>query len=100
MILINPADLGPAGVDDGQLVDVISVFNGEERRAEKFRMVAYPTARGCVAAYYPEANALVHRDLVARESNTPGFKAVMVRFEPRADEEESAEIHSVVDAQA
>ncbi|WP_248278940.1 FdhF/YdeP family oxidoreductase [Brevibacterium sp. 'Marine'] len=100
VILINPADLGPAGVDDGQLVDVISVFNGEERRAEKFRMVAYPTARGCVAAYYPEANALVHRDLVARESNTPGFKAVMVRFEPRADEEESAEIHSVVDAQA
>lgn len=98
VILINPADLGPAGVDDGQLVDVVSVFNGEERRAEKFRMVAYPTARGCVAAYYPEANALVHRDLVARESNTPGFKAVMVRFEPRTDDEEPAEIHSLVDA--
>ncbi|MDN5606396.1 MAG: hypothetical protein L0G59_13420, partial [Kocuria sp.] len=99
-ILINPADLGPAGVADGPLVDVVSVFNGEERRAEKFRMVAYPTARGCVAAYYPEANALVHRDLVARESNTPGFKAVMVRFEPRADDEEPAEVHSLVDAQA
>lgn len=91
VILINPADLAPAGVEDGELVDVISVFNGEERRAEKFRMVAYPTARGCVAAYYPEANALVHRDLVARESNTPGFKAVMVRFETRAAEDDLSE---------
>lgn len=74
VILINPADLAPAGVEDRQLVDVVSVFNGEERRAEKFRMVAYPTARGCVAAYFPEANALVHRDLVARESNTQASK--------------------------
>ncbi|MCD1285734.1 MULTISPECIES: FdhF/YdeP family oxidoreductase [unclassified Brevibacterium] len=98
VILINPEDLGPAGVEDGELVDVVSVFNGEERRAEKFRMVAYPTARGCVAAYYPEANALVHRDLVARESNTPGFKAVMVRFEPRMDDDEPAEVVSEVDA--
>lgn len=86
VILINPADLEGAGVEDRQLVDVISVFNGEERRAEKFRMVGYPTAKGCVTAYFPEANALVHRDLVARESNTPGFKAVMVRFESRADD--------------
>jgi formate dehydrogenase major subunit len=98
VILINPDDLGPAGVEDGELVDVISVFNGEERRAEKFRMVAYPTARGCVAAYYPEANALVHRDLVARESNTPGFKAVMVRFEPRDVDDEPDQVVSQVDA--
>ncbi len=98
VILIHPEDLGPAGFEDGDLVDVVSVFNGEERRAEKFRLVAYPTARGCVAAYYPEANALVHRDLVARESNTPGFKAVMVRFEPRDDGDEPSEIESWVDA--
>jgi formate dehydrogenase major subunit len=51
-----------------------------ERRADKFRLVAYPTARGCAADYFPEANALVHRGLVARESNTPGFKAMAVRF--------------------
>jgi len=81
VILIHPDDLAEAGFADRELVDVVSVFNGEERHAEKFRLVSYPTARGCVAAYYPEANSLVHRDLVARESNTPGFKAVMVRFE-------------------
>lgn len=86
VILIHPDDLAATGLEDRALVDVISVFSGEELRAENFRLVSYPTARGCVAAYYPEANALVHRDLVARESNTPGFKAVMVRFEPRAEE--------------
>ncbi len=86
VILIHPDDLAEAGFEDRALVDVVSVFRGEERRADRFRLVAYPTARGCVAAYYPEANPLVHRELVARESNTPGFKAVMVRFEARDDD--------------
>ncbi|WP_440103648.1 FdhF/YdeP family oxidoreductase [Glutamicibacter mishrai] len=80
VILINPEDLEATGFKDRDLVDVISTFAGTERRANRFRLVSYPTAKGCVAAYYPEANALVHRDLVARESNTPGFKAMMVRF--------------------
>ena len=97
VILIHPEDLAESGFDDRDLVDVISMFRGEERRAERFRLVAYPTARGCVAAYYPEANVLVHRDLVARESNTPGFKAMMVRFEPHADFPE-AEGETVVDS--
>ncbi|MDQ4503172.1 FdhF/YdeP family oxidoreductase [Sinomonas sp. ASV322] len=85
VILVHPADLEALGFADRELVDVVSVFRGEERRANRFRLVGYPTARGCAAAYFPEANALVHRDLVARESNTPGFKALTVRFVPHAD---------------
>jgi formate dehydrogenase major subunit len=84
VVLVNPEDLAALGFADRELVDVVSVFNGEERRAQSFRLVAYPTARGCAAAYYPEANVLVHKDLVARESNTPGYKAVTIRFERRA----------------
>lgn len=38
------------------------------------------TTKGCAATYYPEANVLVHKDLVARES-TPGYKAIPLRFE-------------------
>ena len=82
-----------AGVDaaDRELVDAVSVFTGSdgvasERRADEFRLVSYPTARGCCAAYFPEANNLVHRENVARESNTPGFKAVTVRFEARSEQ--------------
>ncbi|MET3770347.1 formate dehydrogenase major subunit [Marisediminicola sp. UYEF4] len=80
VILINKDDAIDMGFADGDMVDVISTFQGSERRADKFRLVAYPTPRGCVAAYFPEANALMHRELVARESNTPGYKAMAVRF--------------------
>lgn len=100
VILIHPDDLAQTGFSDRDVVDVVSMFRGEERRAERFRLVAYPTARGCVAAYYPEANALVHRDLVARESNTPGFKAMMVRFEPASEEVRPQEEQGVESAVA
>ena len=100
VILIHPDDLAQTEFSDRDVVDVVSVFRGEERRAERFRLVAYPTARGCVAAYYPEANALVHRDLVARESNTPGFKAMMVRFEPASEEVRPQEEQGVESAVA
>ncbi|WP_327015485.1 FdhF/YdeP family oxidoreductase [Cryobacterium sp. GrIS_2_6] len=80
VILINKDDVVELGFHDRDLVDVISTFRGEERRADEFRLVVYPTPRGCAAAYFPEANALMHRELVARESNTPGYKAMAVRF--------------------
>jgi len=43
--------------------------------------VSYPTARGCAAAYYPEANVLVPLKSAATGSNTPVSKAVIVRLE-------------------
>ncbi|TFC52132.1 FdhF/YdeP family oxidoreductase [Cryobacterium sp. TmT2-59] len=82
VILIHEDDVTELGFTDRDMVDVISTFRGEERRANEFRLVVYPTPRGCAAAYFPEANALVHRELVARESNTPGYKAMSVRFIP------------------
>ncbi|MFI2563883.1 FdhF/YdeP family oxidoreductase [Paenarthrobacter sp. NPDC018779] len=87
VILVHEDDIKELGFQDRDLVDVISTFAGTERRANKFRLIAYPTAKGCAAAYFPEANALVHRELVARESNTPGYKAMTVRFVPHAEEE-------------
>ncbi|TLM80615.1 hypothetical protein FDW83_18800, partial [Pseudarthrobacter sp. NamE2] len=91
VILIHPEDLVELGYQDRDLVDVISTFGGHDRKADKFRLVAYPTAKGCAAAYFPEANVLVHKDNVARESNTPGFKAMFVRFEPHRGEAAAAE---------
>jgi hypothetical protein len=57
-----------------------------ERVVRKFRLVSYPTARGCAAAYYPEANVLVPLDHTAEGSNTPVSKAVIVRLEPSPDQ--------------
>ena len=56
--------------------------DGSERVARDFRVVPYPTPRGCAAAYYPECNVLVPLDAVAIGSNQPASKSVVVRFEP------------------
>jgi len=85
VVFVNAEDLAERGLSDGQMVDVISEFDGVERRAERFRLVAYPTPRGCAAAYFPEANALVPVQAVAEVSNTPVSKSIVVRLEPRND---------------
>jgi molybdopterin-dependent oxidoreductase alpha subunit len=85
VVLVNPDDLAALGLADGQTVDLVSEWRDEERRADRFRIVAYPTARGCAAAYYPETNPLVPLDSTADVSNTPTSKSVVIRLEPVAD---------------
>jgi len=82
VVFVNPDDLAGLGLRDGQYVDIVSEFRGVERRAARFRLVAYPTARGCVAAYYPETNVLMSADDLAKGSNTPVAKGLTVRLEP------------------
>jgi hypothetical protein len=53
-----------------------------DRVVHQFRAVAFPTSRGCAAAYFPEANPLVPLDFTAQGSNTPASKSVVVRLEP------------------
>jgi molybdopterin-dependent oxidoreductase alpha subunit len=83
VVFVNPADLTALGLADGQMADVISEWtDGTERRASGFRLVSYPTARGCAAMYFPEANVLVPLDSTAEGSNTPTSKQIIVRLEP------------------
>jgi anaerobic selenocysteine-containing dehydrogenase len=82
VVFVNDADVASLGLADGQLVDLVSEWtDGSERRAERFRIVDYPTASGCAAAYFPEANALVPLDSVAETSNTPASKSIVVRLD-------------------
>jgi molybdopterin-dependent oxidoreductase alpha subunit len=84
VIFVNPGDLASLGIADGAAVDIVSEWtDGSERRAESFRVIAYPTARGCAATYFPEANVLVPLDSTADGSNTPSTKQITVRLEPR-----------------
>ncbi|GGS42086.1 FdhF/YdeP family oxidoreductase [Actinokineospora fastidiosa] len=83
VVFVNPDDLAALSIDDGALVDLVSEYADRERRAERFRVVAYPTARGCAATYFPEANNLVPLDSTAEVSNTPTSKSLVVRLEPR-----------------
>ncbi|GAB6987511.1 FdhF/YdeP family oxidoreductase [Nocardioides pyridinolyticus] len=83
IVMVNPADLAHLGLEDRQLVDLVSIWtDGTERRAEGFRVVSYPAARGSAASYYPETNVLVPLDSVAETSNTPTSKGIIVRLEP------------------
>lgn len=85
VVFVNPDDLAELGLADGQRVDVHSEWRGHaDRVLHNQRIVAYPTARGCAAAYYPEANVLVPLESAAEESNTPVSKAVIVRLVPHA----------------
>ncbi|WP_243789497.1 FdhF/YdeP family oxidoreductase [Saccharopolyspora gloriosae] len=95
VVMVNEKDIAALGFADGDLVDLVSEWPGEpgpdgestveERRAERFRIVAYPTARDCAAAYYPEANPLVPLGAVAEKSNTPVSKAVVIRLDRVTD---------------
>ncbi|MFF3034340.1 FdhF/YdeP family oxidoreductase [Streptomyces rubiginosohelvolus] len=92
VVLVNPADLAELGLADRDTVDLVSVWHdGRERRAENFRVVAYPASRGSAAAYYPETNVLVPLNSVADISNCPTSKGVVVRLErtPVTDRERS-----------
>jgi molybdopterin-dependent oxidoreductase alpha subunit len=84
VVFVNPDDIAALGVADGQMVDLFSEWRDGDRRAKQFRVVSYPTARGCAAAYFPEANTLVALDSVADTSNTPVSKAIVIRLEPVA----------------
>lgn len=85
VVFVHPDDLAERDIADGDLVDLVSVWHDGERRAERFRAVAYPTARQCAAAYFPETNVLVPLDSTALESNTPTSKSVLIRLEPHRE---------------
>jgi molybdopterin-dependent oxidoreductase alpha subunit len=85
VVMVNPDDMEDLGVSDGDLVDLLGIADdGVTRRADRFRVISYPTARGSAAAYYPETNSLVPLDSVADVSGTPTSKSVIVRMVPSA----------------
>ncbi|GAA1969486.1 FdhF/YdeP family oxidoreductase [Catenulispora subtropica] len=86
VVFVHPDDLKTLGIEDAAMVDLVSEWtDGTERRAPAFRVVAYDTARGCAAAYFPETNVLVPLDSTADVSNTPTSKAIVVRLEPAGE---------------
>ena len=82
VVFVNDEDLSERSMEDGDMVDLISIWPDGERRANGFRAVAYPTPKGCAATYFPEANVLVPLDSTAIGSNTPTSKSVIIRIEP------------------
>ncbi len=82
VVFLNAEDVAEAGLEEGQRVNLISEFAGQERVAHGFLIVPYGIPRRCAATYYPETNVLVPVDSVADKSNTPTSKSVVIRLVP------------------
>jgi molybdopterin-dependent oxidoreductase alpha subunit len=82
IVFLNPDDIRLDGFHDGQTVDLISHFEGEERIAPRFTIVQYSIPRRCAATYFPETNVLVPVRNFAEKSNTPASKSVVISIRP------------------
>ncbi len=85
VVLLNKVDMGLGGFNEGDLVDLISHFEGEERIAQNFTIVPYSIPRGCAATYFPETNVLVPLRSIAEKSHTPASKSVVISIRRSAD---------------
>ena len=90
VVLLNPDDARAAGLRQGDVVDLVSHFEGEERIARRFIVIPYALPRRCAATYFPEANVLVPVDSTADKSNTPTSKSVVITLHRTASEEARA----------
>ena len=82
VVFLNTEDMAHLGLEKDQWVDLISHFESETRRAERFKVVPYDIPRGSAAAYYPEANVLVPIRDTADGSNQPVSKSLIITIEP------------------
>ncbi|MFT3799824.1 MAG: FdhF/YdeP family oxidoreductase [Burkholderiaceae bacterium] len=79
VVFIHRDDIRALRMKDGDWVDLHTVWDdGQQRSAERFRLVAYDIPRGCLAAYYPETNPLVPLSAVAANAGTPTSKSIPV----------------------
>lgn len=83
VILMNQQDMDQRSLQSGDLVDIYNHHGGVERVAHKFIVVPYPIPQQNTATYFPEANVLVPVNSVAKKSNTPVSKAVIVTVKKR-----------------
>jgi molybdopterin-dependent oxidoreductase alpha subunit len=102
VLFINREDIRALGFRNGDWVDILTVWDdGQERRADRFRLVGYDIPRGNIAAYYPETNPLVPLASVALNAGTPTSKSIPVVLVPhrvRQDEQRIEEEEALTTA--
>lgn len=80
VVLMHPDDMKQEGLKKFDIVDLHSKWKEEVRTARNFKVVPYDIARGCTATYFPETNVLVPIHSVAKISNTPVSKFVVIEI--------------------
>ncbi len=83
VVLINQEDLNKLGIQNGQRVNIEALSDDNvQRMVSDFTAIAYDIPQGNLAAYYPEASALVSSASHNEETHTPIYKAVAVTLSP------------------
>jgi len=83
VLLMCPDDILLQDLRSGQKVSLLSdAGDGVERRLDGLVVTPFDLPRGCLGAYYPEANPLVPLWYHDKMSKTPAAKGVPVRISP------------------
>ena len=83
VLFVHRDDIALLGLTAGDWVDLESLGeDGARRVASRFLLVEYDIPRGCLAAYYPETNALVPLSSFADDARTPTSKSIPVVVTP------------------
>ncbi|WP_210521156.1 FdhF/YdeP family oxidoreductase [Hymenobacter terricola] len=82
VLFMNREDMADRGLNAQDLIDITSHYQGQRRTVEKFVTVPYDIPKGNVAGYFPEINPLVPIASVAKISNQPTSKFVVVTVVP------------------
>lgn len=89
VVFLNSDDIRLGGFHDGEVVDLVSNYHGEDRVAHGFRIVPYNIPRRCAATYFPETNVLVPVKYFADKSHTPASKSVVISIRPASTTEDT-----------
>lgn len=81
VVFMNSDDMINKHLTDGSSVNLFNNYNASLRKVENFTVKPYNIPRGCIATYFPEANALIPLERHARESFTPASKSIKVDLE-------------------
>lgn len=81
VVMMNSEDMQARNLKENDLVKITSHFTDGERVIRDFLVIPYPIPEKCAAVYFPEANPLVPIDSVAKRSNCPTSKLVVVTIE-------------------
>lgn len=81
IVLINPAEMERAGLEEGDVVSLVGDAGDDvQREVNGLTVVAFNLPDGCLGGYYPEMNPLVPLWYHDQASKTPASKGVPVRI--------------------
>lgn len=82
IVMMNKKDMEALGLKSKQKVNLVNPISPETLRLSGFSVVPYPIPVGCIATYFPEANALISIQHTAKTSQTPIYKSSVITVSP------------------